>query len=110
MTGSRGGIGRWIRGAGALLVFCVVCVAGLEVLLRALAPVRLNSPRFRTSERSCTELIASSDGVLQTTDFRHAFHVDERGDRSSARRGSPERTVAVVGDSMVFGEGVEDHE
>lgn len=102
---------RWLAPLGAALGFAVGSVAALEALLRLAAPVPLNSPRFRTSERYCTELIAGSDGVITTADFRHRFHVGERGWRES---GSPPhagaRTVAVVGDSMVFGEGVADRE
>ena len=102
---------RWLARLGVALGFAAACVAALEALLRVAAPVPLNSPRFRTSERYCTELIAGSDGVITTADFRDAFHVDERGRRVG---GSPHaagaRTVAVVGDSMVFGEGVADGE
>lgn len=102
---------RWLARLGAVLSFTLGTVAALEALLALAAPVPLNSPRFRTSERYCTELTAGSDGVITTADFRHTFHVDERGRRTSGsgpRAGA--RTVAVVGDSMVFGEGVADGE
>ncbi len=103
---------RWFARLGAVLAFALGCLAALEGLLRLAAPVPLNSPRFRTSERYCTELIAGSEGVITTADFRHGFRVDERGRRASAApapRGGA-ATVAVVGDSMVFGEGVADGE
>ncbi len=104
---------RWLRVGAALAALAVVCVAALEALLWVAAPIPLNSPRFQTSARYCTELIPSNEGVLRTVDFRHAFHVDERGERRGAGSHSPspaqsDRTVAVVGDSMVFGEGVDD--
>lgn len=102
---------RWLVRLGWLAAFATVCVAGLEIALRIAAPVPLDSPRFRTSARYCTELVPSNDGVLTTVDFRHSFHVDASGRRRDPNRPpAGARTVAVVGDSMVFGEGVADHQ
>ncbi|MFN7956653.1 MAG: GDSL-type esterase/lipase family protein [bacterium] len=105
---------RWVRRLGLAAAFAVTCAAALEALLRIAAPIPLNSPRFRTSARYCTELWPSNDGFITTVDFRHAFRTDERGWRRSGAQ-SPgsapaPRSVAVIGDSMVFGEGVADDE
>ena len=74
---------RAFRRLGLAAAFAAICVLALEVLLRLAAPIPLNSPRFRSSARYCTELWPSNDGVLTTVDFRHAFHTDEHGWRSS---------------------------
>ncbi len=105
---------RLQRRLGLAAALAAACVLTLEALLRLAAPIPLNSPRFRSSARYCTELWPSNDGVLTTVDFRHAFHTDEHGWRRNDRRevasGDGARAVAVVGDSMVFGEGVADGE
>ena len=54
---------RAFRRLGLAAAFAAICVLALEVLLRLAAPIPLNSPRFRTSARYCSELWPSNDGA-----------------------------------------------